>query len=95
MTAPYGFSGNTTVTFEVERDNEPIELEVEAEARYVPGVTWRRPGDCYPDESEVIINSIKDPTGDEWEESELTGKEVANLYELILSAVQRNRGDYD
>ncbi len=87
------------------RDDDPEELEVqyieltiEGESYFEPGVTWKRPEDCYPDEGDTQINSITSP-GKIWDESDLTKKELKlvleELDEEVASDDHFDEPDYD
>lgn len=89
------YAGSTVIKFTVERikDNnsdeiQEIELEVYGRASYTPGVTWKKPEDCYPDEGEVSIISITGPKGQAWSESDLTKKEYDAIIEKIDDSVK-------
>jgi hypothetical protein len=48
------------------QDPVVIDLEVEGEYKYTPGVTWKLPEDCYPEESETQVISATDENGKSW-----------------------------
>lgn len=73
-----------------ELEVQKIELVVEAESSYSPGVTWKRPEDCYPDEGETNINRITGPDKKEWDESDLTKIEREFLIEMIIDEAKSN-----
>jgi len=64
-----------------------ILLFVEGGAYYIPGCLFRAPEDCYPEESDVEITSVKDEDGNDWE-SRLTESEIKMLEDLIIENVK-------
>ena len=68
-------SGSTTVWLPSRTSDEADELPIDVlwEATHTPGVTSGPPENCYPDDTELEVTSIKlhgddfEPTDDEWE----------------------------
>jgi hypothetical protein len=86
---------------EFEYEHTFIELYVKGHAYYRPGVYCRRPEDCYPDESDLEIESITDEYDNDYLPI-LTKSELASVEEKILDYVRDsnkyevydNYGDY-
>lgn len=72
---------------------QAIELSIEGESYFSPGVNWRKPEDCYPDESETRINKISSPDSKVWVESDFTKEEYQGILEAIQASVQSD-SDY-
>ena len=65
-----------------------ISLDVEATGHYVPAKTWGLPEDCYPEDSDAEITSVKDSLGNDWSDK-LTDSEnkslMSEVWDIVMS----------
>lgn len=66
---------------------EEIELFIEGNAYYEPGRLWGDPEECYPEESEVEIESITDKSGNDWKHK-LTNSEIEMVKDTIVDYIK-------
>jgi hypothetical protein len=66
-----------------------FDLEVEGNSWYSPGVYSRAPEDCYPDEGDTEIESVKGPDGEDCRNL-LTSEEENKIIETIESNCSSN-----
>jgi hypothetical protein len=66
---------------------QEVELDVEGNAYYIPGCLDRAPEDCYPDDSNLEIESVTDEDGNDWE-PKLTKDEIEMIEDKIINLVK-------
>jgi len=77
---------------DIDYDIEIISLNISGNGYYYPGVYHAEPENCYPDESDLEIDSVTDSDGNDWYYL-LTATEIDSITSIISENISSNDCD--